>query len=147
MRPRPAFLRLTLPALLLLPAACAGNSNEDHHFTARLAGDSEVPGPGDPGATGTATIIVNVGQHKVCYDLNVSGVSGATAAHIHKEVAGKAGKVVVTLQTPVDGRSSGCVEKADHDLVQHIVDKPDEYYVNVHTPAFPDGATRGQLTK
>ena len=59
---------------------------------------------------------------------------------------GVAGPPVLTLDTPVDGRSSKCygVDKA---LAAAIIANPAGYYVNVHTNAYPKGAIRGQLAR
>ena len=111
-----------------------------------LTGAAEVPGPGDPDGSGTARITVNVGQAEVCFNLSVSGIDPATAAHIHVGAAGVAGPVVVGITPPANGSSSGCVA-ADRELVKNILKNPSDYYVNVHNPAFPMGAVRGQLSK
>jgi hypothetical protein len=60
-----------------------------------LTGAAEVPGPGDPDGRGTARLTLNQGQEEICYDLTVSGIAPATAAHIHVGTADVAGPVVV----------------------------------------------------
>jgi hypothetical protein len=116
-------------------------------LSAAMSGAAEKPNPGDPDAKGTASVRVNVGQSRVCYDLQVSGLDTITMAHIHKAPADAAGPVVVPLTAPgADGKSSGCA-KADKAVVQDILQNPSAYYVNVHTQAFPAGALRGQLSK
>ncbi len=112
-----------------------------------LTGAAEVPGPGDPDGTGTAQITVNAGQNQVCYKLSVSAIAPATAAHIHEAPPTAAGPVVVTLGTPnATGMSSGCVTVA-RALAREILQRPADYYVNVHNAEFPAGAVRGQLAK
>ena len=101
---------------------------------------------GDPDGTGTARITVNIGQKQVCYELEVSGIVPATAAHIHLAPAGVAGPVVVPLGAPSDGDSSGCVT-VTAELAKNILKNPAAYYVNVHNADFPAGAIRGQLRK
>jgi len=114
-------------------------------FRLVLAGETETP-PGDPVATGTATIRVRAGQPKVCYQLAARDLSGpAAAAHIHRGAAGTAGPVIIPLRTPnAAGKSSGCA-KARKALVKGILAHPGRYYVNVHTAEFPAGAIRAQL--
>jgi hypothetical protein len=87
-----------------------------------------------------------VGQEEVCFELTVSGIAPATAAHIHAGPAGVAGPVVVGLTPPTSGTSSGCVS-ADSTLIKAIIQNPEQYYVNVHNAEFPAGAVRGQLSK
>lgn len=115
-------------------------------LAATLTGAAEVPGPGDPDGSGTARITVNVGQREICYELAVSGIAPATAAHIHEAPAGTAGPVVVPLMPPTDGMVSGCA-LVSRELAKNILKHPEEYYVNVHNVAFPAGALRGQLGK
>jgi hypothetical protein len=51
---------------------------------------------------------------------------------------------VVTLETPADGDSSGCID-VDGATMAAIQDSPSNHYVNVHNAEFPAGAIRGQL--
>lgn len=118
-------------------------------FTVTLTGAAEVPGPGDPDATGTATLRLNPGQEEVCFEITVANITlPATGAHIHVGTVTEAGPVVVGLTPPdASGSSSGCVS-ADRDLIMAIIQNPENYYVNVHTlPLYGAGALRGQLSK
>lgn len=111
-----------------------------------LTGAAEVPGPGDPDGSGTAAITLNPGRGEVCFELVVTGIAPATAAHIHVAPAGTAGPVVVGLVPPTGGSSSGCVSAA-RELILAIIQNPENYYVNVHNAVYPAGALRGQLSK
>ena len=108
----------------------------------------EVPGPGDPNASGHANITLNQGQHEICFDLSWSNIDGTVvAAHIHAGPAGVAGPVVVGLFSGAfagTDEARGCVD-AGADLIKTIRQHPSSYYVNVHSTAFPAGAERGQL--
>jgi CHRD domain len=115
-------------------------------FSTTMTGGEEVPGPGDPDGSGEAFITLNHGSGEVCFQLTVSDIAPATAAHIHEAPAGVAGPIVVGLTPPTGGSSSGCVS-ADRDLIKDIIQNPAEYYVNVHNAGFPAGAVRGQLSK
>lgn len=131
-------------------AGATNLSGADHGgrpLTATLTGAAEVPGPGDPDGSGTAVVTLNRGQQEVCFELTVSDIDPATAAHIHRGTADVAGPVVVGLAPPTGGESSGCVEEVDVELIDEIRKNPDGFYVNVHNPAFPAGALRGQLSK
>jgi hypothetical protein len=123
---------------------------QDEHggrpLTATLTGAAEVPGPGDADGAGTATITLNPGKGQVCYELTVSNIGTATAAHIHTGAATEAGPVLVGLEAPGSGSSKGCVD-LDKEKVKEIIQNPANYYVNVHNEEFPDGAVRGQLSK
>ena len=116
-------------------------------LTAALTGPAEVPGPGDPDGTGTASVTLNQGQNQVCYELTFSNIGAATATHIHRGAAGEAGPPVVTLEPlAAEGASKGCVS-ATAELVKEIRQSPEKFYVNVHNAEFPNGAIRGQLSK
>jgi hypothetical protein len=121
-------------------------------LSTQMTGAQEAPGPGDPDASGTATLQLNPGQGEVCFDVRWANVDGEVfASHIHVAPAGTPGPIVVTLFTGSfagTGSVSGCVENVDRELLKAIVKDPANYYVNVHSrPDFPGGAVRGQLSK
>ncbi len=136
---------LLVMATLLLPSAFAADNSGAPRSTS-LNGFEEVPGPADPDGSGVALITLNVGKGRVCWELSVTGIDPATAAHIHRAPAGIAGPVVVPLSPPTSGTSSGCREGVNPVLVQEIIDLPESFYVNVHNAPFPAGALRGQLS-
>ena len=129
-----------------LLAACATTPGAHRaNLAVTLTGLQEVPGPGDPDGSGTAEVRVEPGQGRLCWNLYVRQVDAATAAHIHRGAAGSAGPPVVTLATPgTDGHSEGCVP-IDGMLARDIASQAHDFYVNVHTQAYPAGAVRGQL--
>jgi hypothetical protein len=134
---------LVIPLLLAGPAVGAPSRGT---LRAMLTGAAEVPGPGDPDGSGTAQVTIDIGHQTLCYRLRVAHIGTPTAAHIHKAPVGVAGPIVVPLAAPVDGSSSGCLTVDPH-LLQAILARPAEYYVNVHNAEFPAGAVRGQLSK
>ena len=154
MKQRRLFATLLLAAIAALaiagPASAAKLGVADQggrQLTTTLTGEQEVPVLGDLDGTGFTTVTVNPGQRMVCYELSVSGIAPATAAHIHEAPPGVAGPVVVPLsEVPSDGFSSGC-EQVGRDLAKEILKNPADYYVNVHNAEFPGGALRGQLSK
>ena len=147
MRTTTALLAVFAATAVLAGATSAQTAGEGgRKLATALTGAAEVPGPGDPDGAGTATVTVNPGQNRVCYELAVSNIAAATAAHIHEGAADVAGPVRVTLAAPGDGDSSGCVD-VSRELALDILKDPGGYYVNVHTAAFPAGAIRGQLAK
>ena len=137
-------------ALALLAFGVSVIAQQDKHggrpLSTTLSGAAEVPGPGDPDGAGTATITLNPGHNQVCFELTVSNIAPATAAHIHEGAADKAGPVVVGLTAPTSGSSKDCVT-LDRDKIKAIIKNPSAYYINVHNADFPDGAVRGQLSK
>lgn len=133
-------------ALTLLLASCAApQGNQSARLYVSLTGLQEIPGPGDPDGNGTVELRVSPGGGQVCWNLYARAIDPATAAHIHRGTAGAAGPPVVTFTTPdANGRSQGCAA-IDQQLARHMVYGAQDFYVNVHTAAFPQGAIRGQL--
>ena len=152
-RNRPGFapmlpfapMLLLAPALLLVAACTTDEGMTRTELRSSLTGLQEVPGPGDPNGTGTATVRVNPAEGQVCWTLNVRDIDTITVAHIHRGAAGTAGQPVMTLTTPDSaGRSEGCAA-VDQAVARDMAGQAFNYYVNVHTTAFPTGAVRGQL--
>lgn len=130
---------LLLVLIMAVGVAFAGNGGAPRVTT--LSGAEEAPGPGDPDGSGFASIRLNVGQERVCWEISYEGIETARAAHIHRAPAGSPGGVVV----PLDPNQDGCTSAAG-DLIQEIIDYPDRFYVNVHNAEYPAGALRGQLS-
>eukprot|EP00611_Tribonema_gayanum_P022056 TRINITY_DN4363_c0_g2_i1.p1 TRINITY_DN4363_c0_g2~~TRINITY_DN4363_c0_g2_i1.p1 ORF type:complete len:858 (+),score=211.29 TRINITY_DN4363_c0_g2_i1:225-2798(+) len=115
----------------------------------QLSGDGVPNGLGDPVATGTAALqLVN---HHLCYvitsDLDV--VNCATVAgHVHQGAVGAVGEKVAILFDAglgtAQNRFAGCVYAAQGRFAQ-VLAAPENFYVNIHTTCYPDGAIRGQL--
>jgi CHRD domain len=143
---RTLVLFTVVMALALLTGAPATAGQEMGKATAKLTGDVEVPGPGDPKGSGTIQVTLDPDKGEVCYELSVANIQEATAAHIHEGAMGKEGPVKVPLDAPKTGSAKGCT-KADGPVIIAIIKDPTNYYVNVHNAAFPKGAVRGQLSK
>jgi hypothetical protein len=146
-----------IKALLIIPVVLLAlgigltsiSANGGRPYSTELTGAAEVPEPGDPDGSGRADVTLNQGLGQVCFEITVSNITlPATGTHIHAGTADVAGPIVVPLTPPdASGSSSGCVENVDQDLIKAIRQDPSGYYVNVHTPDFPGGAVRGQLSK
>lgn len=135
-------------ALIATAALAAPVSESGKRLTTALTGASEVP-PTTETATGTATIWVNAGQRRVCWEITTdgpfaAGTTGITGAHIHSAFAGQNGPIVVPLTAAIDDTTTGCAT-VTRALADAIRKAPQGYYVNVHTNIFPGGAIRGQL--
>jgi hypothetical protein len=128
-----------------------------------LLGGNEVSnagetGVGDSNGYGAATVIVL--GNSVCFGLVFDNIGTPAAAHIHENIAGQNGDIVVDfvgagavgqVDPPTSGNPgsvSGCVSGdaiRDRTALARIRVTPSKFYVNVHNAAFPSGAIRGQL--
>ncbi|HEY0518787.1 MAG TPA: CHRD domain-containing protein, partial [Ilumatobacteraceae bacterium] len=123
-------------------------------YIARLLGTNESP-TGDPDGAGTAAVtidIINDGNNQpsgaeICWDLNYTGIlAPPIQAHIHAGGPGVNGVIIVPFSNLGASSATGCSSAAPA-VVQQIIDNPGNFYVNVHTTDFPNGAIRGQLSK
>ena len=124
-------------------------------FTTSLTGAEEAPGPGDPNASGNATVTLSrPDQREICVSLSWANVGNTTddrvtAAHIHVGPAGEPGPVVFTIfsnqNLPTTHSFPTMCGTATPRLITAIQNHPENYYVNVHSNEYPPGAVRGQL--
>ena len=120
-------------------------------FTTELTGEAEVsaagvPNQGDLDGTGTATVTINPGQRRICYDIIVANISAPTRGHIHRAPAGANGGIAVPFFEPAAVDLDDCVD-VTRELALEIMKTPENFYVNIHNADFPGGALRGQLAK
>ena len=149
---RAFMVAVLIAGVLSLTSAMALAQEARPPLFAVLSGGNEVsPGgqanAGDPDGYGAATVIVR-GRHRLCYAVVVDRIDTPTAMHIHEASAGSNGGVVIPLMAPGSGNPgemSDCIEVADSTLLSRLRVSTANFYVNVHTGQFPDGAVRGQL--
>ena len=147
--------------------ALAGHTNTV--LETELRGREEVPAEGqkrkdvgDRNGRGEAYVFgIDGGPTTLCYLLvdikKIEGLKEASgngrAAHIHEGARGSNGPVVANLAWPQDGQAADCLTEGEAGkfptgeagIVQRILANPTAFYINVHNPAFPGGALRGQL--
>ena len=138
-------------------ALAAPVSEGGRKFVETLTGQAEIDAgavSADMDGTGTANVTVNVGQGRVCWNLtNLANLDTITAAHIHQAPSTAAGPIRISFfhfGEPFDdeGCTSGSTQfPFDRARLRDVLQNPQNYYVNIHTTAFPPGAIRGQLTK
>ncbi len=152
-------------AIVLPQYARAGHTNIV--LKAMLDGSAEVASSGatdeiagDITGSGMAYVFgIDGDPTTLCYVLEVSGiqevpVGEGMAAHIHEGGPYENGPVVAALAGPEDGDAGDCLTEGEEGkfptgesgIVQRILNNPEDFYINVHNPQFPDGAIRGQLS-
>ena len=108
-------------------------------------GANESAGKGSPKGTASANFIVSVSRGTFCYNIRSKGLSGINGVHIHKGAAGVDGPVVVVMNFKRFNKPGNACVKESPAILSAIARSPAAYYFNLHTPAFPAGAVRGQL--
>lgn len=139
----------------------AGQPQSPERMTFKIGlSPGEVPGGGDAEASGRAWMILLPEAESVCYLIKWKQLEGVvTAAHIHAAAKGLTGPHHIDLFNDLSlsdtkDRTSSCV-KVQHgghgghlsaqDKIWAVIAAPENYYLNVHSSAFPAGAIRGQL--
>ena len=130
---------------------------QNEKFKAKLKGESEVP-PVTSAATGKAKFKVN--DDTITSNINITGITDVTMAHIHAGIKGQNGEPVVDLlktgnqnkteggiiikgQIKVSDLQGPMAGKTLQDLQTAMGDE--KAYVNIHTSKNPNGEIRGQI--
>ena len=110
-----------------------------------LSGDQQVP-VASTSAMGNGYALVNTSTYELELVIDTTGVDNATGAHIHTGDIGTNGDVLVALEQSTSDPGMW-MTPADTAINADIlaVLAGGGHYVNVHTPAFPDGEIRGQI--
>jgi hypothetical protein len=102
----------------------------------------EVP-PNNSMATGRGVFTLDRGSRQFTATITTTGIVG-TAAHIHQGVATDSGPVVfpMTQVPPGSGVWQVSGQLTEDQLNPLLVE---QFYMNVHSAAFPGGEIRGQI--
>jgi CHRD domain len=144
------FGLIAVTGLVLGIAAPVGAQGGDSALFGVLSGAKEVDANGVKGGgdkNGRGSFSATLDGRQLCYGIQVKNIDDPAAAHIHRGGKNVAGPVVQELEAPAagdPGASSACV-RLSRSLARDLREHPTRYYVNVHTPKFPNGAVRGQL--
>jgi hypothetical protein len=99
--------------------------------------------PGDTTLGGASGVYKVSDPKALCYDYTGAPID-ATAAHIHRV---SDGTIAIPFDfAPTDDGMFGCTFGLDAALVADVFANPADYYVNIHTAAFPSGAISGTMT-
>jgi len=113
-------------------------------LSADLRGATGVETAGDADGHGTAILELNRGRDEACLTLVASGIAPITSVHLHGPTSGGSGPALAAF-TDVTVRRS-CITVSDR-VIKMIRKEPGNYYIDVHTTEFPNGALRGELSK
>jgi hypothetical protein len=112
-------------------------------FHAVLNGDN-VGAPADADGWGRAKISINTTTNQLCTDLEVRSIGSVTSVNVYRGGAGAQGEPISRIERPDDNDSWDCKPIGDA-LAREIESNPSDFYVEVRTEEFPNGAIRGQL--
>ncbi|MEM7310974.1 MAG: CHRD domain-containing protein [Planctomycetota bacterium] len=131
----------TLPLAFLLSGAAQAQT-----FQFGLDGTQEVPPVSTPGS-GTCTVTLDTASGQVQVNGTYEGLTApASAAHIHGPAPTGASAGIV-LGLSVSGGTTGTISGGGQLSQVQIQDLlTGLHYVNIHSAAFPNGETRGQVT-
>lgn len=114
-------------------------------FTA-LSPDQVVP-PAAITASGTAATTFDAISGNATVHLNTAGLDDATEAHVHKAAADSNATAALFSLTRDPTVAGHWAAELQPTMPQDRTDfDANNWYVDVHTPAFPNGAIRGQIT-
>jgi hypothetical protein len=134
-------IRLLVLFASALAVSCAHGPMRPQTHTLTLSGGQEVP-PVTTKATGAGEITVHHNR-SVTGTVSVFGMT-PTAAHIHEGATGVSGPVVVGLTKTSDTTfaipAGTVLTEAQYNSL-----RAGNYYVNVHSAAYPDGELRAQI--
>src|SRR5258708_20561692 len=115
-------------------------------FEGELRGSKEVPANSST-AVGAYFLTFDSSNLMLTWDVT-SNVTNPTLSHIHQQVAGINGSVLINFATSAsaftNGRTKGSIQ-LDAATFANILANPVGFYVNVHSTTFPGGEIRGQL--
>ncbi len=158
-----------LVAVMLPGATSATASSPATHFVAHLTGAQETPPNGAKG-TGTLDIRLVSNGTKLRFKLTSNGVAQISQSHIHIGARGTAGPITVYffaippppwnsvtgdnfevggVRTAADvhGSHPGTVPPVPFTFAEVVAAlRSGNAYVNIHSPTFPAGEIRGQIT-
>ena len=133
-------------AALLAASGCA-TATRPAALCAHLegAGDSSTDAL-DPVHQGDAVLYLE--KNAIRFSIAAPGLETVTATHIHHGASGTYGPMLWELNSGYKGDAiRGTAADIPPGVIALIARDPSEYYIKLHTPEFPGGAIRGQLTR
>jgi CHRD domain len=114
---------------------------------AALSGSEIVSSAGDRDGYAQAEVSVNDVLNQICYDINkVRNLNDITSILLNRGRKGQTGPVVLRFSQANEGGWKNCVKRSEW-LEDQVEWKPGNYYVQISTTDFPQGAIRGQLNR
>ncbi|MFI7610891.1 CHRD domain-containing protein [Nonomuraea terrae] len=133
-------------------STASASQARSYYFASVLLGRNEVREKGKKvnDRNGLAVAKFRIQGNRLYFLVQWKNVAKPTAFHIHRGKAGVNGPVVIDLLANGKTRgntSVGSVVVKDAGVLNGIKANPKNWYANLHTKQFADGAVRGQLVK
>ena len=114
---------------------------------ATLSGQEVVTSAGDRDGYAQAEVSIANTLDQICYDINnTRNLAEITSVSINRGLRGQTGPAVLTFTRANEGGFKNCVKRSEW-LEDSLEWKPGNYYIQISTTEFPQGAIRGQLTR
>jgi hypothetical protein len=114
---------------------------------ASLNGAEIVSSSGDRDGSAKAEVSIANTLDQICYDIdNIKNIADITSVSINRGRRGQTGPVVLRVNQANEGGWKNCVKRSEW-LEDALEWQPGNYYVQISTTEFPQGAIRGQLTR
>ena len=112
--------------------------------SANMSGAQEVPAV-TIAASGVATATIDGNANTATLHFNSTGVDDGSGAHIHTGAAGTNGPVLIPLTKDAVRMGHWAAEQVALTSAGLTAFDANNWYANIHTPANPGGAIRGQF--
>jgi flagellar hook-basal body complex protein FliE len=146
---------LTIMMAVTVPVTLAGCATAEEAIgevfaetqRASLSGTEVVSSSGDSDGSAQAEVSIANALDQICYDINNErNLAQITSVSLNRGQRGKTGPVVLRFKEANEGGWKNCVKKSEW-LEDKLEWQPGNYYVQISTTEFPNGAIRGQLTR
>jgi CHRD domain-containing protein len=112
-----------------------------------MDGEQVVPGPGDSDGEGSGTIWIDADVGQIAWDVTTTNlIMPLSGALVRRGGAGEEGPEQYRLfPDTFDESPSGCRAESDTESIRDLLQKSQEYYLEIYSADFDEGAIRGQL--
>ena len=161
MKLRRTFIHALVVSVASLGLAGCDNSSKQERYVAELRSSNEVPANTST-AVGRVVLLVAADASYAEYSAEVAGLSaGIQGGHFHRGAAGVLGPIVLSFFSvngvKTNGVTPGTTDLEINKAIARTITKTEldailtdlragNLYANVHTPNFPGGEIRGQMT-
>lgn len=112
-----------------------------------MDGEQVVPGPGDDDGEGSGTIWIDADEGQIAWDVTTTNlIMPLSGALVRRGGVGQEGPEQYRLfPDTFDENPSGCRAEPDTEGIRALLQKSQDYYFEIYSADFDEGAIRGQL--